>query len=191
MFMGKAIKTIAGLQRTWNAKNKRDERRYRRNYVLQPAVARYLWRFEQVLKVVDPITQAQAFRNLPALEGDLAAVDAEFTAKLPIQQRRSMAQQEIAKRPRIRLTEDGKTLEGIIADLILQTKNAREKKAKEYWRPLVARLHQLGLNPTPLDDPDDASKERLQYGEACKRRVVTLGQFENIVSKVRQRLSSQ
>jgi hypothetical protein len=181
----KPIKSVAGLQRAWNAENKKAARLYKRPYILLPALARHLDQFKELEQLEDVAARYQAFRRLPALESVLAAVNGSLTPK----QRESLAQQDRARRPRVRLTDDGRTLETIVFALLSGTDDPWRHKAKQYWSLMIDRLHQLGLNPTSITDPDDPSVEKLQYGFGDKRRSLTLGQFENIVSKVRGRLS--
>jgi hypothetical protein len=138
------IRTIAGLQRAWNARNVRSARFYKRPYTLQPALARHLDRFKHLEQIKDPDARYQAFRQLPSLEFELEAVNGSFTPK----QRESLAQRDRATRPRGRLTEDGQTLEAIVFALLAQVDDPWLLKAKQYWTPTIERLRQLGLNPT-------------------------------------------
>ena len=84
----KPIKSIAGLQRAWNAENKKAARLYGRPYILLPALARHLNQFKELEQIEDVAARYQAFRRLPTLESDLAAVNASLTPK----QRESLAQ---------------------------------------------------------------------------------------------------
>jgi hypothetical protein len=179
----KSIKTIAGLERAWNATNRRNAHFYKRLYILQPALARHLERLEYLEQIDDADTRYQVFRHLPSLEFELETVNGNLTP----QQRESLAQQDRASRPRIRLTEDGHTLEMIIFELLTQVEDPWRKKAKQYWQPMVDRLGQLGLNPSLLPDPAHPSNEIIEYDSGDKRRSLTSGQFENIVSRVRRR----
>jgi hypothetical protein len=181
----KPIKSIAGLQRALNAENKKAALLYRRPYILLPALARHLDQFKELEQIEDVAARYQAFRRLPALESELAAVNGSLTPK----QRESLAQQDRARRPRVRLTDDGQTLETIIFALLNGTEDPWRQKAKQYWSLVIDRLHQLGLNPTSITDPDNPSIETLEYGFGDKHRSLKLRQFENIVSKARGRIS--
>jgi hypothetical protein len=181
----KPIKSIAGLQRAWNAENRKSGRLYRRPYILRPALARHLEQFEQLDQISDPAARYQAFRRLPALESELAAVYAGLTPK----QRESLAQQDRAAHPRVRLTDDGQTLKTIIFDILTESQDPWQQKAKEYWLPMFDRLRQLGRNPTLTPDPSNPANEKLEYDCLGGRRSLRPGQFANIVSKVRRLLS--
>lgn len=74
------IKSIAGLQRAWNARNRRTARLYKRPYILRPALRRHLDQFERLEQIQDSAARYEAFRRLPALEFELATVDAALTA---------------------------------------------------------------------------------------------------------------
>ena len=183
--MTKTIETIADLQRAWNARNRQAARLRKRPYILQPALAHHLAQLEGLEKITDKASRYQAFRRLPALEFELEAVDRSLTP----QERVSLAQQDRASHPRVHLTPDGQTLEAVIFELLTRDDNPWEKKAKQYWGPLVDRLRQLGLNPTLQSDLAHPSKDKLVYDCNGNRRTLTLGQFHNIVSTVRRRLS--
>jgi hypothetical protein len=184
--MGKRpIKSIAGLQRALNAENRKAARLYKRPYILRPALARHRDQFEQLELIEDAAARYQAFRRLPALEFELSAVNASLTPK----QRESLAQQDRATRPRVRLTHDGQTLKTIIFDILTESQDPWRQKAKQYWLPMIDRLRQLGCNPTSTPDPSNPANEKLEYDCVGGRRSLTPGQFANIVSKVRQALS--
>lgn len=181
----KCIKSIAGLQRAWNAENRKAARLYKRPYILRPALARHLEQFEQLDQIGDPAARYQAFRRLPALESELAAVNGSLTPK----QRESLAQRDRATRPRVRLTNDGQTLKTIIFDILTESQDPWRQKAKQYWLPVIDRLRQLGRNPTLTPDPSNPANEKLGYDCVGDRRWLRPGQFANIVSKVRRALS--
>ena len=179
------IRTVAGLQRAWKASTRGSSRLYRRPYILQPALKCHLGRFEDLKTIEDDAARFQAFRRIPALEYELAAIDRSLTSE----QRNTLAQRDRATRPRVRLTDDGQTLETIIFGILAQRNDPRRLRAKEYWRPLVDRLQLLELNPTVMPDPASAYGEKLEYDHDGGRRSLAPGQFENIVSRVRSRLT--
>jgi hypothetical protein len=185
LMVKKSIKTLAGLQRAWNARNRELAPLYKRLYILQPALSRHLDKFEQLEQIEDAAARYQAFRCLPALEFDLAAVNASLSPK----ERESLAQRDRATRPRVRLTDDGQTLKTIISYILAESQDPWRQKAKQYWLPVIDRLRLLGLNPTLTTDPSNPFNERLEYDCAGGRRSLTPGQFANIVSEIRRRLS--
>lgn len=176
----RSIRTIAGLQRACNDSNRRSARLYKRPYILRDALTRHLARFDELDRIADPADRLEAFRHIPAFEYDLEGVNASLTAD----QRRSLAQQDRAKHPRVHLDKDGLTLESLVLDVVRQLQNPWQLKAKQYWQPLIDRLRQLQLKPKLMPDPDRPWNERLEYG-AGNRRSLTRRHFENIVSKVR------
>jgi hypothetical protein len=181
----KSIKTLAGLQRALNARNRELAPLYKRPYILQPALTRHLDQFEQLEQIEDAAARYQAFRRLPALEYELAAVNGSLTPK----QRESLAQRDRATRPRVRLTDDGETLKTIIFDILTESQDPWRQKAKQYWLPVIDRLRQLGRNPTLTPDPSNPANENLEYDRIGGRRSLRQGQFANIVSEVRRCLS--
>ena len=179
--MTRKVRTLADLQRLCNATYKRPGRLYGQPYILQPALGRNLARFDELNLINDPEKRYQAFRPIPSLEYDLEAIH----ASLGPEKRKSLAQQGRAKHRRVRITKDGATLETIIRGLLGTALNPGKLKAKQYWPRLVS-LDQLGLNPTMVPDPADPSREKIEYYCNKKRRTLSFGQFQNIVSKLRQ-----
>ena len=178
-----SVKSIDGLQRAWNARNKRMTKLYRPRYILQPALAPYLEPYERLKTIKDTGERCKAFRQAPSLENELERVHASLNA----QQRVSLAQQDRARHTRVRLTEDGQTIETIVFELLHWTDDPWRQKAKEYWQPMIHRLRQLGLNPAVLLDPSHPSNEKLEYDCGGRRKSLTHAHFGNIVSRVRQR----
>jgi hypothetical protein len=179
------IKSIAGLQRAWKANNRRTAALYKRPYILRPALAKHFDEFERLDQIDDDVKRYQAFRSLPALEFELEAIYAGLTPR----QLKSLAQQDRAKRPRVHLTRNGHTLQTIIVEILMRVEDPWRQKAKQYWRPMVDRLQELGLNPVVRPDTVHQPNETLEYGYEGMRRSLTPRQFENIVSKVRRCLS--
>ena len=183
----KTIRTIAGLQRFYNANNRRTKKYYARPYILKPALERYLEHFESFKTIGDDIERHEAFRRLPSLKSEMESINGSLTPE----ERESLAQRDRAMHPRVRLTVDGQTLEALVFGILTRADDPWRKKAKEYWRPMIDRLRQLRLNPTLIPNPGHPLNERLEYDCGGKRRSLTPGQFENIVSKVRRRLSHE
>jgi hypothetical protein len=182
----KRIKSIAGLQRAWNAHNKRFANLSRRQYILRPALSRHLARLDSLTTIGNDDARYQAFRCLPSLDFELQ----EFDAGLSPKQRISLAQQDRAKRIRIRLTADGETLETVIHKVLADVENPWQHPAKHFWLLTADYLLKLGLKPTTVMDSVDPSKEKLEYEcDGGRRRSLTMGQFENRVSEVRRRLT--
>jgi hypothetical protein len=179
-----SVRTIAGLQRAWNSRNRRMAKLYRQPYILQPALAPYREAYERLETIEDASERYQAFRRAPSLEHKLERINAGLSR----QHRFSLAQQDRAMHPRVRLTKDGQTAETIIFELLHRLEDPWRQKAKEYWRPMIDRLRQLGLNPTVLPSPARPSNERLEYDCGERRQSLTLGRFQNIVSRVRRSL---
>jgi hypothetical protein len=181
----RSIKTLAGLQRAWNARNRKTSRLYKRPYLLGPALARHLDQFGRLEQIDDPAERYQAFRRLPALEFELDSVNASLSPK----ERESLAQRDRATRPRVRLTDDGQTLKTIIFNILTESQYPWQQKAKQYWLPVIDRLRQLGRNPKLTPDPSNPANEKLEYDCVGGRRSLTPGQFANIVSEVRRPIS--
>src|SRR5208282_645903 len=115
----RSIRSIAGLQRACNASNRRSARLYKKPYILKDALSRHLARFDELDRIADPADRFEAFRHIPAFEYDLEGVHASLTPR----QRQSLAQQDRAKHPRVRLTrhrqariESGAVLRDLIFD---------------------------------------------------------------------------
>lgn len=177
-------RTIAGLQRAWNARSRRGASLYNRPYVLRPALVRHLDRYEHLKQIGDDAERYRAFRLVPALEYDLEAIDRSLTAD----ERVSLAQRDRATRPRIRLTKDRHTLETIIFQLLNELEDPWQKKAKQYWFLVIERLKTLGLNPTRIIDPAQPSNEWLEYDGGGGRRSLRQGHFQNLVSAARKNI---
>jgi hypothetical protein len=180
----KAIRTIAGLQRLHDARNRRAAKFYRRPYVLEPALARYLEHFERLNSISDESARYEAFCHAPSLEYELETFDASISP----QQRISLAQQDRARKLRSRVTEDGTHLEQLIATVLEM--DTSEKKAKQYWLPFTNYLRAIDLAPVLKYSPQARSGEQLEYGLGGRRLLISLRQFENIVSRVRRKRRS-
>jgi hypothetical protein len=176
----KSIRTIAGLQRFHDARNRRTAKFYDQPYILQPALARYLEHFERLKTITDEDERFQAFRRAPSLEHELESVDASLSAE----QRVSLAQQDRARRLRSRVTRDGRHLKQLISTVL--DADPWAKKAKQYWKPFIEYLKAIGLAPVLRSSPRDLAFEQVEYGLANRRRRLSLRQFENHVSSIRR-----
>lgn len=175
------IRTIAGLQRTLDANNRRMAVLYRRPYILEKAVATYAARFEQLVEIQDDAARFSAFRALPALEADLDAIDKDLTPK----SRLSLAQQDRAKHHRAILTESGERIEDIIFAVLEEDPAFAQKKAQQFFIPVFNRLEKLGLQPLRVTDPDKPGRERIEYQFGQVRRSLSQGQLANYISRWR------
>lgn len=182
--MPRAIRTCTDLQRAMNANNKRLRKFYNRDYILAPALARNLARFDELNRIEDPTERFEAFRRIPALEYDLKAFDASLSPS----QRTSFAQRHRARHPRVRLTADGITTQDLVTAILVDPSDRAGLKAKQYWAPFVESLARHGLNPIVRSDPVRPWVEWIDYEARGKRRRLGRRQFENLVSKARRSL---
>lgn len=175
----KSIRTIAGLQRLYDARNRRAGKLYEQPYIFRPALSRYLKHFDFLNTITDERERYQAFRHASSLEHELETVNASLSP----QQRVSFAQQDRARNLRSRVTTDGVLLKQLITN-VLQA-DPCGKKAKQYWIPFKHYLETMGLTPVLTSSSCDPS-ERLEYGLPGRRRHLSLRQFENYVSQIRR-----
>lgn len=95
------------------------------------------------------------------------------------------AQKQRAQLPRGRITDDGKTLNDIIADVA--SKAERELSAKQIWPRLYAKLEELGLEPQEVRHPSILEKCAYVYTLADGRtRRITYGRFANLVARAKK-----
>jgi hypothetical protein len=99
--------------------------------------------------------------------------------------RHKETQSNRAKRPRGRITEDGKTINQIIADLVLRAEH-RDETAKELWPHFSAELERYELNPTERPHPTDHKKCAYAYTVDGRPKRISYGQFANVVSRIRK-----
>jgi hypothetical protein len=177
----RSIRTIEGIRRAADIQKRRRLRLYSRPYVLQEAIARNLARFESVRRIEDPDERFAAFKAIPALEFDAEGVDSELSPA----QRLSLAQQDRARRPRARLSASDITLLSIIVG-VLERFGARHPRAKELWIPAIDELRTLGLNPTLVDQEQEA----IEYDFRGGRRTLSAGHFANLVTKAKRRFDN-
>jgi hypothetical protein len=177
----RVVCTVAGLQRVWAARNNRFKPLYKRSYILEPAAARHSLHFRALEEIADKSERLEAFRRIPSFEADLEAADASLSAE----QRLSLAQQDRARHPRLRLGPEGRTLDHIIREFLGTFANPWDLRAKEFWRPFIDELKRLGLDPVVVRNSRDSSLEVVRYG-CTKKRTLSQGQFANLLSKVRK-----
>jgi len=96
----------------------------------------------------------------------------------------SYAQSERAKKPRGKITDDGKT----IGQAIEKLAKWRNDGARELWPHLFALLSENGLNPVEIEDPRNPRKTTYVYDfmDGRKRKEMCFGRFANIVSKIKK-----
>lgn len=93
------------------------------------------------------------------------------------------AQSERAKKPRGKITDDGRTIGEVIAKLAL-TQYPTEP-AKGLWTHLWAVLEAEGLNPEEVTDPKNPHGLAYVYDFRDRRKKITFRRFEGVVSKAR------
>jgi hypothetical protein len=86
--MKRKVRTLAGLQRAYNATNNRLGRFYTQPYILQPALLQHLARLDELNQIDDPVARFQAFRLVPSLEYQLETVHSALSPE----RRKSFAQ---------------------------------------------------------------------------------------------------
>jgi hypothetical protein len=101
-----------------------------------------------------------------------------------------LAQRDRAKKPRVKLTEEGRSIRDVIKDIALHSEH-RDKYAKELWPHFFAKLEQLDLEPTERDSAETGShKWAYSYNLNGKPRSITYSHFANIVSACRSQKKS-
>lgn len=94
-------------------------------------------------------------------------------------------QRERAKKPRRRVSDDGKTISGVIGRMALSREH-EEESANELWPRFYGELDHLKLNPSEVNYPTDPKKSAYEYDDAKgERRSISFGQFANVVSDYR------
>lgn len=179
----RAIRSIKGLQRRWDALNARMARLYRKPYVMEPALEAHLRKFEPLARISDRHDHYAEFQRLPSLEQELLIADRKFSA----QQRTSLAQRDRARRCRSIVTSDGVSLDGVIRKIL--GNQPRAKRAKEYWEPFIDCLDARGLTPIVTASQDNAAGETVEYGQPGRRRQLGCRQFQNRISAIRRSFS--
>jgi hypothetical protein len=122
----------------------------------------------------------ERIRNQKSFECELENV-AEELASLPV----IKAQQRRAKKPRGRVTDDGKTLPQIVETLLAKPES-RVLSAPELWSHLYAELDQLDLDPREIN-PGNLKQAAYTYQFNNKRKPITYRRFANRVSEFRKK----
>ena len=122
----------------------------------------------------------ERIRNQQLFECELENAAEEF-ASLPV----IKAQRRRAKKPRGRVTDDGKTLRQIIETLVAKPES-RDLSAPELWPRLYAELDQLDLDPKEIN-PGKLKKAACSYQFNSKRKRITYRRFANLVSEFRNK----
>lgn len=104
--------------------------------------------------------------------------------------RAKVAQSRRAKKPRGKITSDGKTIDQVIGSLAVKPQYQSDS-AKELWPHLRAWLDEEGLNPEEMVDPGDSQKWTYAYDFRDRRKKITFRRFEGIVSRARGEEKSQ
>ena len=176
----RVVRSIAGLQRLWDAHNNRYAHLYGRRYIVAPAAADYAQRFHGLKDIEDDQARLEAFRRIPSIEADLERIDGSLSPK----DRLSLAQQDRARHPRQHVGPKGQSLESIVLEVLSQFANPWKLKAKQFWQPFIDHLQKLGLDPKVCAD-GDPPLETVHYGPT-RKRTLSRGQFENIVGRARR-----
>jgi hypothetical protein len=115
--------------------------------------------------------------------------DTTFAPIYAIGLRAKEAQSKRARRPRGKVTDDGKTIHELIAAL-LSKREHQDMSAKELWLPFYAELEEHGLVPEEKHDPADPTRPIYEYEFNGRRKHMSYGQFANTVSKIRRKKSA-
>jgi hypothetical protein len=180
--MQQAIETIEQLnqyhQVFWSARKKSLDKLVRRSYVAELAAKRQEAKIQGLREVVDERVRLNRLRRMTSFESELENADLELAPR-----RLQLAQQARARRPRVRVTADGRTMRDIISAVALRPDLLREP-AKGLWPVFKTELCLLNLAPTEESSRDH--KVACHYIVDGQQRRITEGQFHNVVSKVRR-----
>ena len=96
-----------------------------------------------------------------------------------------VAQSQRARKPRVKVGDDGETIRDIIGTLALANEY-REESARKLWNRFYGELDSLALNPKETThESGDFNKLAYEYDFNSSRRKITFGRFAVIVSAVR------
>ena len=98
----------------------------------------------------------------------------------------SKAQSKRAKKPRGKVSDDGKTVSQIIGWLAT-AEDHEEETAKDLWNLFLGQLGELLLNPNEIPHPSgDFRKLKCEYEIKNEiKKSLTFGEFANVVSAFR------
>jgi hypothetical protein len=94
------------------------------------------------------------------------------------------AQRLRAKKPRGKVTDDGRTLDEVI-EILASKLEYRKLSTPELWPHFHAELTQHGLDPEELD-PGNLRKSAYAYDFNGKRKIISYRRFANLVSEYRK-----
>ena len=120
-------------------------------------------------------------RDQEPFESELENAAEEF-ASLPVVE----AQRRRAKRPRGKITDDGKTLNQVIEILVFKPEYL-DLSAPELWPHLFAELNRLLLDPREIPNKKNSKKSAYTYCFNSKDKSITYGRFANLVSEYRKK----
>ena len=128
------------------------------------------------LAMSDPV-RIERIRNQKSFEAELESAAEEF-ASLPLVK----SQRSRAKKPRGKVTDEGKTLNQVIETLVYRPEY-RFSSAPDLWPHLFAELDQLGLFPIELS-ARILRKSAYSYEFSGKRKKISYVRFANLVSRI-------
>jgi hypothetical protein len=99
------------------------------------------------------------------------------------------AQRDRARKPRGKVTVDGKTITRVITELALKPEY-REERAKGLWRHFHAELDRLELDPEEKDDSANSENSSYEYDFGNGRKLISYRRLANIVSNCRRKQKS-
>ncbi len=99
-------------------------------------------------------------------------------------QKYKKAQSEKTRKPRGKICDNNLTINQIINKLALSSEHENEI-AKELWPRLYSELGDLNLDPYQFETNNDITKWKCEYDFGDKRKLITFGQFSNVVSESR------
>jgi hypothetical protein len=104
-------------------------------------------------------------------------------------QQTRVTQQERARKPRGKILNSDKTINGLIEELALSPEHGNEK-ADELWPHFYASLEELDLEPVEIPHISDLRKRAYEYDTPTGDcRKMTYGRFANVVAKARKKKS--
>jgi hypothetical protein len=122
----------------------------------------------------------ERIRNQQPYECELESA-AEEVALLPVVR----AQRCRAKKPRGKVTEEGRTL-GQVIELLVSKPEYGDSSASELWTHFYAELDRLDLEPKDKNQ-GKLNKSSYSYEFGGKRKIISYGRFANLVSKYRKK----
>lgn len=122
----------------------------------------------------------ERIRNQKSFESELMNVAEEYGSLALVE-----AQRRRARRPRGKVTVDGRTLNQIVEMLVSKSEH-RTLTAPELWPHFFAELDKLDLDPKEIKAANQ-KKSEYSYEFNGKKRSITYGRFANLVSKYRQK----